>query len=183
MPTSSRNPFTVVSRDGSGASVTTESYPDKLFRGQATYIDPNIRPETRTAQVHVELDNPGQVLKIGMYVNVTFGSMETAERTMPTVPSSAVQNMNDNPVVFVATDKPNVFNIKSVRLDKENKGRYVVLEGLNVGDKSHGRQLSSPRRNTQTEPDPSLTWIERGHPCIAVVISVFFREGRRIHID
>jgi RND family efflux transporter MFP subunit len=122
-------------RDGSGASVTTGAYPDKLFRGRVTYTDPNISPETRTAQVRVELDNPGQVLKIGMYVNVAFGSMGTAERTMPTVPSSAVQNMNDKQVVFVATDKPNVFAIKSVRLGKENSGRFVVLEGLNVGHK------------------------------------------------
>ena len=122
-------------RAGSGASVTTDSYPNKLFRGHVTYIDPNISPETRTAQVRVELDNPGQVLKIGMYVNVAFGSMGTAEQTMPTIPSSAVQNMNDKQVVFITTDKPNVFAIKSVRLGKENNGRFVVLEGLNVGDK------------------------------------------------
>ena len=122
-------------RDGSGASVTTGAYPDRLFRGRATYIDPKISPETRTAQVRVELDNPGQVLKIGMYVNVAFGSMGTAERTMPTVPSSAVQNMNDKQVVFVATDKPNVFNVKQVRLGKENNGRFTVIEGLNVGDR------------------------------------------------
>ncbi len=122
-------------RQGSGASVATDAYPGRLFRGQVTYIDPNISPETRTAQIRVELDNPGQVLKIGMYVNVAFGSMGTAERTMPTIPSSAVQNMNDKQVVFVATDKPNVFGVKSVRLGKENSGRFVVLEGLNVGDK------------------------------------------------
>ena len=73
-------------RTGSGASVTTDSYPGKLFRGHVTYIDPNINQETRTAQVRVELDNPGQILKIGMYVNVAFGSMGTAERTMPTIP-------------------------------------------------------------------------------------------------
>ncbi len=122
-------------RDGSGASVTTGAYPDRLFRGHVTYIDPNISPETRTAQVRVELDNPGQVLKIGMYVNVAFGGGGMAERTMPMIPSSAVQNMNDKQVVFVATDKPNVFNVKPVRLGKENNGRFVVLEGLNVGDK------------------------------------------------
>jgi len=122
-------------RDGSGASVTTDAYPGRLFRGRVTYIDPNISPETRTAQVRVELENPGQVLKIGMYVNVAFGSMGTAERTMPTIPSSAVQNINDKQVVFVPTDKPNVFNVKPVRLGEENNDRFVVLEGLNVGDK------------------------------------------------
>ncbi len=122
-------------RVGSGASVTTDSYPDKLFRGHVTYIDPNIDQATRTAQVRVELANPGRILRIGMYVNVAFGSMGAAERTVPVVPRSAVQNMNDKQIVFVATDKPNVFVIKAVRLGKDSDGRSVVLEGLNVGDK------------------------------------------------
>ncbi len=122
-------------REGSGASVTTDSYPGRLFRGHVTYIDPNINQETRTARVRVELDNPGQVLKIGMYVNVAFGSMGVAERPMPMIPSSAVQNMNDKQVVFVATDKPEVFIVRSVRLGKENNGQFTVLEGLNVGDR------------------------------------------------
>ena len=121
-------------RTGSGASVTTDSYPGRLFRGHVTYIDPNINQETRTVQVRVELENPEQILKIGMYVNVAFGSMGTAERTMPMIPSSAVQNMNDKHVVFVTTDKPNVFAVRTVRLGKENNGRFTVLEGLKVGD-------------------------------------------------
>ncbi len=122
-------------RVGSGASVTTVSYPGELYRGHVTYIDPNIAQETRTAQVRVELDNPGQILKIGMYVNVAFGAGGIAERTMPTIPSAAVQNMNDRQVVFAATDKPNVFTIKPVRLGKENNGRFTVLEGVTVGDR------------------------------------------------
>ncbi|HQU93868.1 MAG TPA: efflux RND transporter periplasmic adaptor subunit [Pyrinomonadaceae bacterium] len=122
-------------RSGSGASVTTDSYPGRLFRGHVTYIDPNINQDTRTAQVRVELENPGQVLKIGMYVNVAFGSMGVAERTMPTITSSAVQNLNDKQVVFAATDQPNVFAVKPVRLGKEDNGKFIVLEGLNVGDR------------------------------------------------
>ena len=119
---------------GSGASVTTDSYPGRLFRGHVTYLDPNINQETRTAQVRVELDNPGQVLKIGMYVNVAFGSMGVAEKTMPTVPSSAVQNMNERQIVFIAAGDPNTFVVRSVRLGTENNGKFIVLEGLKVGD-------------------------------------------------
>ena len=70
-----------------------------------------------------------------MYVNVGLGSIGTAERTMPTIPSSAVQNMNDKQVVFVATDNAGGFIVKQVRLGKENNGQFGVLEGLNVGDK------------------------------------------------
>ena len=122
-------------RSGSGASVTTDAYPGQVFRGQVTYIDPNINTETRTAQARVELENTAQMLKLGMYVNVSFGALGTGEMTAPIVPSSAVQNLNSRQVVFAATEKPNVFVMKPVRLGTENNGRRVVLEGLNVGDK------------------------------------------------
>ena len=122
-------------RTGSGASVTTDAYPGQVFRGQVTYIDPNINQETRTAQTRVELGNPGQIFKIGMYVNVSFGTTGMAEKTMPVIPSAAVQNMNNRQIVFASTDKPNVFALKPVRLGTENNGQYVVLEGLSVGDK------------------------------------------------
>jgi RND family efflux transporter MFP subunit len=122
-------------RTGSGASVTTDAYPGRLFRGQVTYIDPNINPETRTAQVRIELANPDRTIKLGMYVNVAFGSMGTAERTMPVIPAGAVQDLGGRKVVFVATDKPNIFTVKTVRLGAESSGRYSVIEGLNVGDR------------------------------------------------
>ncbi len=82
-------------RTGSGASVTTDDYPGRLFRGHVTYIHPNIDQATRSPQVRVEVENPRQVLKIGMYVNAAFGSTGTAERTMPVIPASAAQNMNE----------------------------------------------------------------------------------------
>lgn len=69
-----------------------------------------------------------------MYVNVAFGAMGTAEMTAPVVSAAAVQNINNRQTLFVATNNPNVFILKLVRLGTENGGRYVVLEGLNVGD-------------------------------------------------
>ncbi len=122
-------------RVGSGASVSTDSYPNRIFRGRVTYIDPNVNQETRTAQVRVELDNPERILKIGLYVNVAFGSLGDAERTMPLVPASAVQNMIDRQIVFVPTGDQNIFSVKPVRLGTESNGRFPVIEGLNVGDK------------------------------------------------
>ncbi len=122
-------------RVGSGASITTDAYPGRLFRGHVTYIDPILNPQTRTVPVRVELENPGQVLKIGMYVNAAFGSLGNAESTVPVIPSSAVQTIDNRQLVFVATDKPNVFLLRYVRLGTETNGKYIVLEGLTVGDK------------------------------------------------
>jgi cobalt-zinc-cadmium efflux system membrane fusion protein len=122
-------------RVGSGASVTSPAYPGRVFRGQVSYVDPRLDPATRTAQVRIELANPGQVLKIGMYVGVAFATIGGSENTVPVVPASAVQNINNQQVVFVATNDPNVFVMRPVRVGPETGGRVPVLEGLFVGDR------------------------------------------------
>src|SRR5205085_3263857 len=122
-------------RVGSGARITSEAYPGRVFRGQVSYVDPKLDPTTRTAQVRIELANPGQALKIGMYVNVAFAALLGSEATTAVVPVAAVQNINNQQVVFVATAGPNVFIMRSVRLGPESNNYYPVLEGLNVGDR------------------------------------------------
>ena len=122
-------------RVGSGASITSEAYPGRVFRGKISYVDPTLDPATRTAQVRIELANPGQVLKIGMYVNVAFATVGGSESTVPVVPTSAVQNVNNQQVVFVATNDPTVFAIRPVRLGPETNNRYPVLEGVSAGDR------------------------------------------------
>ncbi len=121
-------------RTGSGASVTTAAFPDRLFRGQVTYIDPAIDPATRTAKVRVEIPNGDRALKLGMFVNVAFGALQQSERTVPVIPADAVQTVSGRPTVFLATADPNVFELRQVSLGSETNGRYPVLEGVNVGD-------------------------------------------------
>jgi membrane fusion protein, heavy metal efflux system len=122
-------------RVGSGASVSSEAYPGRVFRGRVTYIDPQLDPSTRTAQVRVEVANPGQALKLGMFVGVGFGALGTAEATAPTVPASAVQTIGGRTFVFLATTDPSTYVVRPVRVGAEAAGRYPVLEGLHVGDR------------------------------------------------
>ena len=120
---------------GSGANITSDAYPGRVFRGRISYVDPKIDPATRTAQVRIELGNPGQALKIGMYVNVAFGAIGAAERTTAVIPKAATQSIGSQQFVFVATDRPNEFLLRAVRLGTESNGVYPVLAGLNVGER------------------------------------------------
>ena len=122
-------------RTGSGASVTTDAYLDQVFRGQVTYIDPRLDENTRTAQVRIELNNPNRALKIGMYVRAAFGALGQGEQTAPVISAAAVQNLDNAQVVFIATNEPNVFEMRPVRLSAENNQQYQVYTGLNVGDR------------------------------------------------
>jgi len=120
---------------GSGASITTDAYPGRVFRGRISYVDPKIDSQTRTAQARIELANPRQQLKIGMYVNVAFAALGDRGSTVAIVPVAAVQNLGNQQVVFVATSDRNVFAMRQVRLGPETNGFYPVLEGVSVGDR------------------------------------------------
>jgi RND family efflux transporter MFP subunit len=122
-------------RVGSGANVSSDAYPGRVFRGRVSYVDPKIEPATRTAQVRIELANPGQMFKIGMYVNIAFGALGLAEKTVPVIPKDAVQTIGNQQVVFVASERPNEFALRPVRLGPETNGFYPVLEGVTVGDR------------------------------------------------
>ena len=122
-------------RVGSGANVSSDAYPGRVFRGRVSYVDPKIDPATRTAQLRIELANPRQMFKIGMYVNVAFGALGIAEKTMPAVPKDAVQAIGNQQYVFAATDMPNEFLMRQVKLAPESNGFYTVIEGLSVGDR------------------------------------------------
>jgi cobalt-zinc-cadmium efflux system membrane fusion protein len=120
---------------GSGASITSDTYPGRVFRGRVSYIDPTLDPATRTAQARIELANPGQALKIGMFVNVAFAALGASESTTPVIRKSAVQNINNQQVVFVETATPNTYAMRPVKLGPEVNGQYPVLEGLTVGER------------------------------------------------
>ena len=122
-------------RIGSGANITSDAYPNRVFRGRVSYVDPKIDPATRTAQVRIELANPKQMFKIGMYVNVAFGMLGAAEKTMPVVPKDAVHTIGNQQFVFLATDQPTEFILRAIRVGAESNGSYPVFEGLHVGDR------------------------------------------------
>jgi len=120
---------------GSAAEISADAFPQRVFRGQIVYVDPQIDEATRTAKVRIEVGNPGDILKIGMFVRVSLSGLGSGERTIPVVPAAAVQSIDGRQIVFVATDDPNAFELRPVRLGSETDGRTSVIEGLSQGEK------------------------------------------------
>lgn len=123
---------------GTSAAVTTNAYPGKKFTGRVSYIDPRVDPQTRTAQVRIELANPRQMLRLGMFVDVNFGGApQTASsgQTAQVVPRSAVQTIGAKQIVYVATDRPGTFIQREVSVGPEADGRVPVYSGLSAGER------------------------------------------------
>src|SRR5947199_5854702 len=57
---------------GTRTTVTVRAYAAQPVDGEVTFIYPELRAETRTARVRIEVSNPDDRLKIGMYADVVF---------------------------------------------------------------------------------------------------------------
>ncbi len=55
---------------GQSIRATVEAYPDREFTGKVSLIHPHMEMQTRTNRVRFEIDNPGHVLRPGMYATV-----------------------------------------------------------------------------------------------------------------
>ncbi len=55
---------------GQAARITTDAYPGRVFEGRVERIAPLLKETARQARVEITLDNPGLVLKPGMFVRV-----------------------------------------------------------------------------------------------------------------
>jgi multidrug efflux pump subunit AcrA (membrane-fusion protein) len=87
--------------------------------------------------VRVELANPGERLKAGMFVEVGFQTNTGAgagEELM--VPSTAVQRIGDRSVVFIPKEgTEGTFEARDVELGGEVDGYHRVLSGIKPGDR------------------------------------------------
>lgn len=120
-------------RVGSAVSVTTTGNPGPARQGRVSYIDPQLSTDTRTARVRVEVPNPRQELRLGIYADIEVTA--TANREAIMVPRSAVQNVNDRLVVYVANPtEPGTFTEREVHLGDASGEQVEVLSGVQPGD-------------------------------------------------
>jgi cobalt-zinc-cadmium efflux system membrane fusion protein len=119
---------------GAEATVTTTAYPELALQGRVSYIDPQVNVQTRTAKVRVEVPNPRQQLRLGMYVDVRMARSGGTDAVM--VPKRAVQTVGDRHVVYLAnTTGPAGFTEREVRLGQPAGDDVTVLSGLQPGDR------------------------------------------------
>ena len=106
---------------GSSAVVTFPAYPELQIAGRVAYIDPQVKPETRTAQVRVEVPNSRGQLRLGMLAQIDLSTTSRAQ-TM-TIPRDAVQRIGSRTVVYVSNPS-----------DSTRFTEREVVTDLSVGD-------------------------------------------------
>jgi cobalt-zinc-cadmium efflux system membrane fusion protein len=120
-------------RVGSEVALTTSAHPEVSLRGRVAYIDPQVSADTRTAKARIEVPNPGGELRLGMYADVVVAG--GSGTSTPRVPRSAVQNVGDRTVLYLANPKePGKFIEREVRLGQSSGEQVEVVSGVRPGD-------------------------------------------------
>ena len=117
-------------RVGLPAEIIVDAYPDQVHQGTVTRITPFLNPETRSADVEIEIANPNQVLKPGMFARVKIDARIT--RDALSIPRSALLTRGIQKGVYLLTeDMATVFQPIEIG---QIKGDVVeVLHGLEEG--------------------------------------------------
>lgn len=121
---------------GTPVEVSAAALGNVRSQGRVAYIDPQLNEDTRTARVRIEMPNPGERLKSGMFVQVGFQAGAAAEQQDLVIKSEALQRIGDRTVVFTPKEQePGAFEVREVQTGAESGGYTRVLAGLEVGQK------------------------------------------------
>ena len=117
---------------GTRATVMVRAYMAQPIEGEVTFIYPELKAETRTARVRIEVPNEDGRLKVDMYADVMFHAGAN-EQPAIAVPSNAVIDSGTRQVVLVARGEGR-FEPRPVKLGRRGDGYVEVLDGVNAGE-------------------------------------------------
>jgi cobalt-zinc-cadmium efflux system membrane fusion protein len=124
-----------ITREGT-VSIKVDAYPDRVFTGRITYVSDLIDPTTRTAKVRAVVENRDGALKLDMFAKVLLGTTEEGQALA--VPADAVQQVDNQPVVFVRQSETR-FERRNVQVGRRSGELVEILGGLDDGQMVVGK--------------------------------------------
>ena len=129
------------------AKVEVDAFPGETFSGRVARVAPVLDPATRTAQIEVEIPNPGNRLKPGMYARARF-TVEKHDGAL-VVPTAAVVDLQGKLGVWLPADEGDtpVFNPVTTGIEQQDfteltsgvkEGQRIITTGaaaLRPGDR------------------------------------------------
>ncbi|HEX6324890.1 MAG TPA: efflux RND transporter periplasmic adaptor subunit [Vicinamibacterales bacterium] len=116
---------------GTPAAVEVDAFPGETFSGRVGRIAPVFDPQTRTAQMEIEVPNPTGRLKPGMYARVSLRVGDKPDAL--TVPRNAIVEQPGARGVFVVDGQTARF--RTVETGMESPERVEIVAGVREGER------------------------------------------------
>ncbi len=120
-------------RKNQPAVVSFRNAPEQQFRGKVLFLYPEVSRDTRTLKICVEVPNPQQRLRPGMYADVVVQGPPVTNAVV--VPQSAIIRSGERNIAFVDLGEGR-FEPREVVLGVKGAGdRIQIVNGVGPGEK------------------------------------------------
>ena len=121
--------FSKVKR-GMPVKVKLDVYPNQSFAGKVKLVYPTIDERTRTFPVEIEMNNPGQKIRPGMFarVGINFGKVQRV-----VVPDRAIVKIPGTGTRYVYTYSDGKVSFSAVELGRRMDAEYELISGVENG--------------------------------------------------
>lgn len=121
-------------RDAAADSVVTitlASDPNIRAFGRVREVSPQADPVTRTFRVLIGIDNPPDVMRLGLTINgqVTLDNNADIE-----IPASALTAVNSAPAVWIVDTQTGIVELRNIEVARFGNVSVDVASGLSAGD-------------------------------------------------
>jgi membrane fusion protein (multidrug efflux system) len=120
-------------------TLKTDAFPDQVFTGEVSSIDPKVDPATRNVQVRATVRNPKRSLLPGMFATVVIAS--GGPQRFLTLPQTAVSYNPFGDTVFVVEESKGkddkvalVAQQKFITTGEVRGDQVAILSGIKEGD-------------------------------------------------
>jgi len=113
------------------AAVTTDAFPGEVFKGRVARIAPLLRESSRQARVEIEMPNPEELLKPGMFVRTRIEFARHENVTV--VPVAALARRDGRQGVFLADTEKKTASFVPVKLGITEGDLAEVVEPALAG--------------------------------------------------
>lgn len=113
------------------ASIEVNAYPGEVFSGAVSLISPTLEPATRSAEIEINIPNPDQKLKSGMFAQVTIDLGSSRGLAVPLAALLQMPGTADYYVFCVREERAVQVNVET----DLRQGRFArISKGLQSGD-------------------------------------------------
>ncbi len=132
---------------GEHADIRLNAFQTKVYSGTISDIGAQLDSTLRTAKVRIQINNPDNLMRLGMFATATFQAKKPNAETA--VPAAAILQLHDRSFVFVPTAESGSFRRVTIVTGRTLDGGLIeVLSGL-----SPGQQVVSNALNLQNSAD------------------------------